>query len=206
MLILCTDFVNVVQFDKMKFLILSDIHGSAGCLETALASFEKDCDAIILLGDYLNHGPRNSLPEGWDTKKTAQILNEHKAKIICVRGNCDSEVDQMMLTFPCLNAYSTLAIPAASGIRRIFLHHGHLYTRDELSELLPTGTVVLSGHTHVTVMEEANGLFYFNPGSISLPKCEDGKTCGILEISESGGVKALLCSIEGKLLREMKFN
>lgn len=154
----------------MKFLVLSDIHGSAESLEKALASFEKDCDAIILLGDYLNHGPRNPLHQGWDTKRTAELLNSRKEKLICVRGNCDSEVDEMMLTFSCLNAYTT---------------------------------IVLSGHTHVTLMEEENGLFYFNPGSISLPKCEDGKTCGILE---AGGdsVKVSLHSIDGKLIREMK--
>ena len=192
----------------MTFLILSDIHGSAACLETALASFESKVDAIILLGDYLNHGPRNPLPEGWDTKRTAELLNARKEKLICVRGNCDSEVDEMMLKFPCLNAYSTIALPTQGGIRRIFLHHGHLYDRAKLSSWLPKGTIVLSGHTHVTVMEEENGLFYFNPGSISLPKCEDGKTCGILE-AESGKLKTESCkikiglySIEGKLIRE----
>lgn len=185
----------------MTFLILSDIHGSAASLETALASFESKVDAIILLGDYLNHGPRNPLPEGWDTKRTAELLNARKEKLICVRGNCDSEVDEMMLKFPCLNAYSTIALPTQGGIRRIFLHHGHLYDRAKLSSWLPKGTIVLSGHTHVTVMEEENGLFYFNPGSISLPKCDDGKTCGILE-AEKEKVKIGLYSIEGKLIRE----
>ncbi len=186
----------------MKFLILSDIHGSAACLEKALASFENKVDAIILLGDYLNHGPRNPLPEGWDTKRTAELLNARKEKLICVRGNCDSEVDEMMLTFPCLASYSTIALHTASGIRRVFLHHGHLYDRTKLSSWLPKGTIVLSGHTHVTVMEEDNGLFYFNPGSISLQKGCDGKTCGILEV-EGENVKIRLYSIEGKLIREM---
>ena len=184
----------------MKFLVLSDIHGSASCLETALNSFEKEADGIILCGDFLNHGPRNPLPYGWDCKKTAEILNAHKEKIISVRGNCDSEVDQMMLTFPCLNAYTTIF---DSG-RRIFVHHGHLYTREELKSWLPKGTLVISGHTHVTVMEESDGLFYFNPGSISLPKCDDGKTCGILEI-ESGKMKVGIYSIDGKLVREKEF-
>ncbi|WP_296320210.1 phosphodiesterase [Treponema sp. UBA3813] len=189
----------------MKFLILSDIHGSAACLETVLASFEKSVDALILCGDYLNHGPRNPLPQGWDTKKTAELLNQRKDKILCVRGNCDSEVDQMMLNFPCLNAYTTLAIPVSKKIRRLFIHHGHLYSREELSSWLPKGTIVISGHTHVTVMEEEAGLFYFNPGSISLPKCDDGNTCGILEI-ENDTVKVSLYTIEGKLLREHNFS
>ncbi len=188
----------------MKFLVLSDIHGSAESLEKTLASFEKECDAIILLGDYLNHGPRNPLPDGWNTKKTAELLNERKDKIICVRGNCDSEVDQMMLNFPCLASYSTIALPSAEGIRRIFLHHGHLYSHEELSSWLSKGTIVLSGHTHVTLMEEENGLFYFNPGSISLPKCDDGKTCGILE-SEGKSVKVSLYTIDGKLLQQKDF-
>ena len=187
----------------MKFLVLSDIHGSAESLEKALASFEKDCDAIILLGDYLNHGSRNPLPQGWDTKRTTELLNSRKEKLICVRGNCDSEVDEMMLTFSCLNAYTTVALSTAKGIRRVFLHHGHLYDREKLSSWLPKGRIVLSGHTHVTLMEEENGLFYFNPGSIFLPKCEAGKTCGILE---AGGdsVKGSLHSIDGKLIREME--
>lgn len=188
----------------MKFLVLSDIHGSAESLEKALASFEKECDAIIMLGDYLNHGPRNPLPQGWDTKRTAELLNERKKKLICVRGNCDSEVDQMMLSFPCLTSYSTIALPASNGIRRLFIHHGHLYNREELASWLPKGTIVLSGHTHVTSMEEENGLFYFNPGSISLPKSDDGKTCGILEV-DGDSVKVSLYNIEGNLIREREF-
>ncbi|MBQ9206430.1 MAG: phosphodiesterase [Treponema sp.] len=187
----------------MKFLILSDIHGSAQCLQTAIDSFADQCDAIILCGDYLNHGPRNPLPEGWDTKKTAEILNAHKEKILCVRGNCDSEVDQMMLDFPCLNAYTTLAVPAQGELRRIFIHHGHLYTREDLKKWLPPKTIVISGHTHVTVMEEEDGIFYFNPGSISLPKCSDGKTCGILEITAQT-IQIELYSIENKLIRSIK--
>ena len=189
----------------MKFLVLSDIHGSASCLETALATFEKDCDALILCGDYLNHGPRNPLPEGWDTKKTAELLNARKEKIICVRGNCDSEVDEMMLTFPCLNAYTTIALPSPSGIRRIFVHHGHLYTREKLASWLPKDTLVISGHTHVTVLEKDGDLCYFNPGSISLPKCNDGKTCGIIEEIENGKLKIEIYTIDGKLLREAIF-
>ncbi|MBQ0050923.1 MAG: phosphodiesterase [Treponema sp.] len=186
----------------MKYLVLSDIHGSALSLQTALDSFEKDVNLIILCGDFLNHGPRNPLPEGWDTKKTAEILNKYKQKIVCVRGNCDSEVDQMLLTFPCLNAYTTLF---TDNKRRIFIHHGHLYDRSELKELLPDDTIVVSGHTHVTVMEEQEGLFYFNPGSISLPKCDDGKTCGLFETNPDGTVKAGLYKISGEKIRETTF-
>ena len=186
----------------MKYLVISDIHGSALSLETALKNFEKECDLIVLCGDYLNHGPRNPLPDGWDTKKTAALLNEKKQKIVCVRGNCDSEVDQMMLTFPCLNAYTSIF---TDNGRRIFVHHGHLYTHEELSELLPPKTLVISGHTHVTLMEEDGGLFYFNPGSISLPKCDDGKTCGIVETLPNGKISVQLYSIDGKKIREKSF-
>lgn len=186
----------------MKYLVISDIHGSALCLETALRNLEKGSDLIILCGDYLNHGPRNPLPDGWNTKRTAEILNSFKQKIVCVRGNCDSEVDQMMLAFPCLNAYTTIF---ADNARRIFVHHGHLYTHDELCSLLPAGTVVISGHTHVTLMQEDRGICYFNPGSISLPKCDDGKTCGVIETLQDGKVNVKLYSIEGAFIRQMTF-
>lgn len=189
----------------MKFLVISDIHGGASSLERALAVFEKDCDALIVCGDYLNHGPRNPLPDGWDTKRTAELLNARKDRIICARGNCDSEVDQMMLEFPCLNAYTTIAVPAAHGMRRVFVHHGHLYSREELSAWLPKGSLVISGHTHVTTMEKDGDLFYFNPGSVSLPKCDDGKTCGILEIDDGGSVRVSLYSTEGMLIRGQEF-
>ncbi|MBQ4378575.1 MAG: phosphodiesterase [Treponema sp.] len=189
----------------MKFLILSDIHGSAKSLETALSTFDNKYDSIIICGDYLNHGPRNPLPDGWDTKKTAQILNSLKEKIICVRGNCDSEVDQMMLEFPCLTSYTTIALPLKEKIRRLFIHHGHLYTHEELLSWLPEDSIVISGHTHITNLEKKDNLYYFNPGSISLPKCDDGKTCGIIETDENGRITASLYEISGKMIREMIF-
>ena len=191
----------------MLIQVISDIHGSAADFQTALDSFAaRKPDLLLLCGDFLNHGPRNDLPAGYDTKKTAALLNECKDKIICVRGNCDSEVDQMMLSFPCLNAYTTLFIPSAPGEKlngRIFVHHGHLYDRAALKELLPAGTLVVSGHTHVTVLEEADGLFYLNPGSISIPKCADGKTYAFIE-TDSRGIRTIsLCSIDGTVLRSV---
>lgn len=212
----------------MVMQIISDIHGSAADLRTAIDSFAaKKPDLLLLCGDFLNHGPRNDLPAGYDTKATAALLNEYKDKIICVRGNCDSEVDQMMLEFPCLNAYTTLFFPSAraetdsrtavdvhtktncaSGFvpnGRIFVHHGHLYDRPQLQKLLPAGTIVVSGHTHLTVLEEDGGLFYLNPGSISIPKCADGKTCALIETDAAGIKKILLCSIGGAELRSVEF-
>lgn len=183
----------------MKYLVLSDIHGSSESLEKAVKNLGEGCDFFILCGDYLNHGPRNPLPEGWNPKKTAEILNSYQEKIICVRGNCDSEVDEMVLEFPCLASYTNVLDEG----KRIFVHHGHLFDRAKLEKWLLKGTVVVSGHTHVTVLEEAGGLVYFNPGSVSLPKCDDGKTCGIIEVKD-GTVEISLFSIEGKLLKQLK--
>lgn len=188
----------------MKILVLSDIHGSSLSLETALKSF--DFDLLLLCGDYLNHGPRNPLPDGWNPKEVAEILNKNQEKIVCVRGNCDSEVDEMVLTFPCLNACTNLFFGDLknAGVHRIFVHHGHLCDRPKLKSWLPKGTLIVSGHTHVTVLEEDEGYYFFNPGSISLPKCADGKTCGLIETDDNGIRSVSLCTIEGKTLREMK--
>ncbi len=183
----------------MKYLVISDIHGSAESLEKVLNNFGKDADYLILCGDYLNHGPRNPLPEGWAPKKVAELLNQNKSRIICVRGNCDAEVDEMVLEFPCLAAYTSIF---DSG-RRFFVHHGHLYNREKLENWICQGTIIISGHTHVTVLEESNGYVYFNPGSISLPKCDDGKTCGFIEVKADGKTTISLCSIEGNLIKTL---
>lgn len=194
----------------MKILVLSDIHGSSLSLKTALSSF-SDYDLLLLCGDYLNHGPRNPLPEGWNPKEVAEILNSLSSKIICVRGNCDSEVDEMVLTFPCLNAYTNIMViePVETTKKflngRIFIHHGHLYSKEKLKSWLPKGTLIVSGHTHVTVLEKDDDFLFFNPGSISLPKCDNGKTCGLIETDEDGIKSISLCSIDGKVLRDIKF-
>ncbi|WP_147614019.1 phosphodiesterase [Treponema pectinovorum] len=185
----------------MKYLVVSDIHGSEESLAKVFKNFQSEVDFIILCGDYLNHGPRNPLPEGWNPKGVAAILNEHKNRIIAVRGNCDSEVDEMVLEFPCLASYTNIL----DCEKRIFVHHGHLYERQKLESWLTKGTLIISGHTHITVLEESNGFFYLNPGSISLPKCEDGKTCATVEIDSQKNVKVSLYTIEKTLLRELSF-
>ena len=125
----------------MKFLVLSDIHGSFLDLERTLKSPESiSCDRLIICGDYLNHGPRNSIPEGYDPKACAGILNSFKEKIISVRGNCDSEVDQMLLDFPVLESSARIFIPhektseteSRSCVTGIFIHHGHLFSKEDL--------------------------------------------------------------------------
>ncbi len=184
----------------MKYLVFSDIHGSSLSLKTVLETFDGRYDFIIICGDYLNHGPRNPLPEGWNPKETAALLNSVKGKIICVRGNCDSEVDEMILEFPCLSSYANIM---DSG-KRIFIHHGHLYDRKKIENWLSKNTVVISGHTHQCVLEKSDDLVFFNPGSISLPKDENGKTCGLIEISSDMHTSISLYSIEGKLIRTLE--
>ena len=211
--ILMNNIYILMNNKTMTIQVISDIHGSFSDLRTAIDSFaERKPDVLLLCGDFLNHGPRNDLPSGYDTKATAALLNEYKDKIICVRGNCDSEVDQMMLDFPCLAAYTNLFFPAiaagADAFRlngRIFVHHGHLYDRAQLQKWLPEETLVISGHTHVTVLEEDGGLFYLNPGSISIPKCADGKNCALIETDAAGIRKISLCSINGEEIRSASF-
>lgn len=192
---------------NMKIFIVSDIHGSADDLSVVMNEFDKQkADLLLLIGDYLNHGPRNNLPLGYDTKKTAQILNQYSEKIIGVRGNCDSEVDQMMLTFPCLADFTQLVIPTQnlqSKLNgRIFLHHGHLYTKDYLQTILPKGSLIISGHTHYSSIEKTNGYIFLNPGSISIPKNKDGKlidekTFSIIETNQDGIKEIKILTLDG---------
>lgn len=148
----------------MKIMLASDIHGSAFYCGKLVRRFEAEkCSRLVLLGDILYHGPRNSLPEGYDPQKTAEILNGISDKIVCVRGNCDSEVDQMMLKFPVLSGYGILCV----GERVIFLSHGH-----NIPENLAGADVLASGHTHIPLCEKTDSgkPVHINPGSVSIPK------------------------------------
>lgn len=166
----------------MKLMFISDIHGSFTDLVQCIKVFrEEKADKLIILGDYLNHGPRNPLPEGYNPKKTASLLNENKDKIIGIRGNCDSEVDQMMLDFPVLETSSRIFLFNNNLEYCIFLHHGHQLVKEKLSDILPKGCIVFSGHTHIPLIQQENELIYVNPGSISIPKSDDGKCYGILD-------------------------
>lgn len=150
----------------MKLMIASDIHGSAFYTEKLTSAFKKEnAKRLVLLGDILYHGPRNDLPEGYDPKETARLLNEIKDKILCVRGNCDSEVDQMMLEFPIMADYAFFYL----GEKAVYLTHGHKYN-DDLALPISEGDILLSGHTHVPGCSEKNGIIYMNPGSVSIPK------------------------------------
>ena len=159
----------------MKYYIVSDIHGSSANLEKVLQMFDEDGDYLIVLGDILYHGPRNDLPANYEPKKVAAMLNERKEKIIAVRGNCDGEVDQMVLEFPITADYQMLLFDGY----KIFVTHGHLY--DENLKWVGEQDAVLFGHIHMPVAEKINGLLYLNPGSISLPKMESVPSYGVLE-------------------------
>ena len=146
----------------MKLLIASDLHGGADACAKVCNIFEKTgADMLVLLGDVLYHGPRNDLPEGYAPKAVIPMLNAIADKIVCVRGNCDAEVDGMVLDFDVLTANKTIV----DGDLSIYLHHGHHPLPD-----LCSGTVVLYGHTHIVEHHEQDGLYVFNPGSVTIPK------------------------------------
>ena len=167
----------------MKYLIITDIHGSPVNLKKVLE--KESFDKLLLLGDVLPHGPRNDLPIGYLPKEVISILNPLKNKIICVRGNCDAEVDDMVLEFPILS----LACIEYNG-KHIYLTHGHKYNSKNLLNV--ENSMILYGHTHITSVENIDSNIYINIGSITLPK--DGIACyatlanNILEIKNIDGI------------------
>lgn len=181
----------------MKILILSDIHGDAESLGTVLERFaEEKADKMLILGDILYHGPRNDLPNGYNPKKVIPMLSEIKEKIIAVRGNCDTEVDQMVLPFPILSDYSYVLTDGLT----ILATHGHKYSPDAPPPL-SEGTLLLGGHTHVTCFADMpGGCFYVNPGSISLPKENNPKTYAIYE-----NRKITIKRLDGTVFKEKNF-
>ena len=150
-----------------KILIASDIHGDAETTVELLKRYkESGAERLVLLGDLLYHGPRNDLPAGYAPKKVIELLNSVKDEILAVRGNCDTEVDQMVLAFPVLADYAYLSF---DGLR-IFVTHGHNYNTEKKPPLMK-GDLLLHGHTHVpVVLEFGECNFYINPGSVSIPK------------------------------------
>ena len=157
----------------MKLLIVSDIHGDFDSAQKVIDAFKREqCDKLLLLGDLLYHGPRNDLPSTYDPKSVINLLNTYRDVILCVRGNCDTEVDQMVLNFPILADYALLAF---DGIT-IFATHGHKFNTSQLPSL-NTGDVLLHGHTHVqTCTPFGKNNYYINPGSVALPKENNPRT------------------------------
>lgn len=150
----------------MKFMIASDIHGSEFYCKKLLDAYANEgAERLLLLGDILYHGPRNDLPEGYAPKKVIELLNAMKNEIMCVRGNCDTEVDQMVLNFPILADYAVLTV----GERLIYATHGHKFGKDNPPPL-KNGDILLCGHTHIPECTDCGDYFYLNTGSVSIPK------------------------------------
>ena len=150
----------------MKYMIASDIHGSSFYCEQLMKRWVEEApDKLILLGDLLYHGPRNALPDLYDTEKVLSMLNGIADKILCVRGNCDSEVDQVVLNFPLMADYAVVS----AGGKDIFVTHGHVFNESHLPPL-NFGDILLHGHTHVSACVKHERYTYMNPGSVSIPK------------------------------------
>ena len=150
----------------MKLLVISDIHGSPVYLKKVLDIFEREnYDKLILLGDELYHGPRNPIPEGYNPKEVIELLNSYKNKIIAVRGNCDTDLDQELLYFPIMSDYKKLNVDGYE----FFITHGHLYNKYHLPPS-DKKVILIHGHTHVPCIENTKEYMYLNPGSISDPR------------------------------------
>ena len=162
----------------MKLLIASDIHGDLESAELVLSAYKKEgCDKLLLLGDLLYHGPRNDLPKTYAPKAVIELLNANRDIILTVRGNCDTEVDQMVLNFPILADYSYLSLDGLS----VFATHGH-HHNTATPPPLREGEILLHGHTHVLKCEEfGNKNWYLNPGSAALPKEGNPRTYMVYE-------------------------
>ena len=150
----------------MRLMIASDIHGSAKWCEQLLEAWKRERpERLVLLGDLLYHGPRNDLPEGYVPKEVIAMLNDIAPHLLCVRGNCEAEVDQMVLSFPVMADYSVLLVDGHS----IYVTHGHVHNEDNPPPL-QFGDILLCGHTHIPCCHRHEDFIYVNPGSVSIPK------------------------------------
>lgn len=167
----------------MKWMIASDIHGSAYYCRKLLEAYDREgADRLLLLGDILYHGPRNDLPKEYAPKEVIALLNNRKQCVFCVRGNCDTEVDQMVLQFPILAEYCILPV----GERLIYATHGHNYNLGALPPL-QKGDILLHGHTHIPAWERfGEDNLYLNPGSVSIPK--EGSAHGYMVLEGNAAV------------------
>lgn len=179
----------------MKYLFASDIHGSAYYCRKLLDAFrEEQAERLVLLGDLLYHGPRNDLPREYAPKEVISLLNEHKNKIYAVRGNCEAEVDQMVLEFPVMADYCILSVDG----RTFYATHGHIYNQDNLPPL-QEGDILIHGHTHVLKAQQMDGYILLNPGSVSIPKEGNPATYAVLENSIF-----TIKDFDGNTVREMR--
>jgi len=180
----------------MRILFVTDIHGSSYFAKKALEAFEKEeANFIALLGDELYHGPRNPLPREYNPAEVAELLNKYADRIIAVKGNCDSEVDQMMFNFPIMSSHSTILY----NERRLFLTHGHIYNENKMPVLNP-GDVLIYGHTHINKTEKKEGIFIINLASIALPK-NDNPNCYAVLDNDVFRIK----DVNGGIIKEIHF-
>ena len=181
----------------MKLLIASDIHGDAVCCQKILdEASARGVDKIILLGDILYHGPRNDLPENYAPKKVIEMLNKVSEKLLCIKGNCEAEVDGMVLSFPVLSDFGWIH-DGEMGVT-MYLSHGHKYNPDNLPPL-PSGAVFLYGHTHLLGFCKRDNILCLNPGSVSLPKGGNPKSFAIYEDG-----KFSIFTLDGQLIDSRK--
>ena len=179
----------------MKYFFASDIHGSSFYTKRVLEKYkESNAAKLILLGDLLYHGPRNDLPKDYCPKEVFAMLNDFKDDIIAVRGNCDSEVDQMVLDFPMRADYS---ICVFNDIY-FFITHGHIFGEENMPNL-PRGSAFIYGHVHLPIAKNIDGIYILNPGSASLPKEENPNSYAILEDDLFS-----IYDFEGNVLKEIK--
>ena len=169
----------------MKIMIASDIHGSQKYAQKLIAEYRKSgAKKLVLLGDLLYHGPRNDLSTGYNPKEVIKLLNSVKEELLCVRGNCDTEVDQMVLEFPIMADYAVMA----DGERLIYFTHGHKYGAAYFPNV-KEGDIIVQGHTHIPMNEVRNGILCINPGSVSLPKDGSDHQCLIYEDGKFSPIK-----------------
>ncbi len=180
----------------MKLLFASDIHGSSYyCNKLKEIFLQENPDKLILLGDLLYHGPRNPLPKDYNPEVVFNTLNSIKDKIIAVRGNCDSEVDQMVLQFPMLADYALLNVDDIT----LFLTHGHLYNTEQLP-FLEDNHILIHGHTHVNTIKKLEKGYYINCGSLSMPKENQENSYMLYE-----NKKFMIKNLDNKILKEIDF-
>lgn len=161
----------------MKLMFASDIHGSAYYCRKMLEAYQaEEAGRLILLGDILYHGPRNDLPKEYAPKEVIAMLNLMKNDICAVRGNCEAEVDQMVLDFPVMADYALILY----GERNLYATHGHIYNENNLPPL-KNGDILIHGHTHLLKAEPMGDKFLLNPGSTSLAKGGNPNTYGMLD-------------------------
>ncbi len=162
---------------NMRWFVFSDLHGSAHYCEKTLEAFEREkADRMLFLGDILNHGPRNALPERYDPPAVIDMLNRYRDRIIAIKGNCDSDVDEMVMEFPISAQFAVIEV----GGKVIYVTHGHVFNEKNLPPMC-IGDILMHGHTHVPACVDHGDYLYVNPGSVSIPKGDSWNSYMILD-------------------------